>query len=108
MAMNAHASERIELVNPLVSFERHSDTLRLDNLELRLDQQLGDEELEVSLLIESLEQQYTDMILEGESDDVMLNLQSAKEWLSGQPERIAGLFQYLKNLSATKDSSIQE
>lgn len=99
MSLNARNSGQPELENPLVSYREESDTLLVDNVEIRLDTALGDEELGVSLLIESLEQQYRDMILEGEPVDNLVSLQSAKEWLSEQPGKIAGLFHYLKSLS---------
>ena len=77
MALHAHASEQMELAFPAVSFREDSD----------------------SLLIESLEQEYRDMMVEGETDDLMVSLQSAKEWLTEQPGRVAGLFNYLRSLT---------
>ena len=86
--------------NPLMAYEEVSETLRLDEVELRLDFNLGDDDLEVSLLVESLEQQYQDMLAAAnESDDTFLSLQSAKEWVSANRDRMAGLFRYLKSLS---------
>ena len=99
MAINAQTSEHQSVVMPPVSFEQQSDTLLLNDVPLRIDMQLGDEDLGVSLLIESLEQEYRDMILEGREEDDMLSLQNAKEWVAEQPAKIAGLFQYLRNLS---------
>ena len=85
---------------PLVSYEELSHTLVLDDVELRLDFQLGDDDLEVSLLVESLEEQYRDMLAQSAQDsDTFLSLQSAKEWVSSNRSRMAGLFRYLKSLS---------
>ena len=48
-------------IGPLISFEEDSDTLIVDQVEIRLDQQLGDDDLGVSLLVESLEQEYQEL-----------------------------------------------
>lgn len=99
MAINAQSSDPREVAISSVSFEQQSDTLLLHDVPLRIDTQMGDEELGVSLLIESLEQEYRDMILEGCDEDDMLSLQNAKEWVTEQPGKIIGLFHYLRNLS---------
>ena len=84
---------------PVTTFEQASDTLVLDQVPIRLDFQLGDDDLEVSLLIESLEQQYEDMILDSDDQEMLINLQSAKEWVSSHRNRLSGLFRYLKTLT---------
>ncbi len=83
---------------PVISFEEVSDTLILDEVEIRLDVQLGDDDLGVSLLVESLEQQYQEMIKQDQGDE-FLSLQNAKEWVIGNKDRLSGLFRYLKSLS---------
>ena len=83
-----------------VSFEDDAYTLSINDLELRFDFQLDDEELGTSLLIESLNQQYQEMILEMPEDgDEFVNLQSAREWVHCHQDKIAGLYRYLKSLS---------
>ena len=84
-------------IGPLISFEEDSDTLIVDQVEIRLDQQLGDDDLGVSLLVESLEQEYQELVMEDQlNSESFLGLQSAKEWVSENRDKLAGLFRYLK------------
>ncbi len=91
--------ESVEENHMLMSFEETSNTLVVDDVEVQLDFQLGDEDLGVSLLVESLEQQYADMIDEDPESDYFLSLQSTKEWINSHQDKVAGLFRYLKSLS---------
>lgn len=82
-------------------FDDASDTLVIDDVEVRVDFNLGDDDLGVELLIESLEEQYEDMVLAAaDHDDNMLALQSTKEWVTSNRDRVAGLIRYLRTLSS--------
>lgn len=90
-----------EVEEAVVVWEEISETLHLNNIELRLDFQLGDDDLQVSLLVESLEAAYQQTIGNNPVDaDAFLGLQSAKEWVSTHRHQMAGLFRYLKSLTS--------
>ena len=83
----------------VVDFESLTDTLVVDDVAVSFDLQLGDDDLGVSLLLESLEQQYEDMVSQEEAASGRLGIQSVKEWLEGNKEMIPGLFRYLRSLA---------
>lgn len=82
----------------LVSFDQVTETLNVDGFELRFDWALGDEELEASLLEESLETQYCNLLRDDSADDERLQLQSTLEWVMDNGTGIAGVFKFLKTL----------
>ena len=83
---------------PFIYYDENASTLSVDDVDIHYDFQLGDDDLEVSLLIESLEQQYDEMMA-GTPEHAM-SLQSTKEWVSDQREKVPGLFRYLNKLIA--------
>lgn len=100
MNMNSF-SESTEILDEgqqYLGFSNTVDTLVVDDVEVRFDFQLGDEDLEVSLLVESLEQQYRDHL--DATTSQFLNVQSVKEWISHYRHDMAGLFRYLKQLTS--------
>lgn len=97
----AEIEQLADPVSAFMRFEEESNTLVIDQVALQLDDNLGDDDLGAELLIESLEQQYQDMVIaSAEEDDELLALQSTKEWAASNRERLAGLFRYLRSLSA--------
>ena len=92
------STEIFEIEDLYVGFEEEADTLHMGDVEISFDFQLGDEDLEVSLLVESLEEQYREMVTADSSD--FIDVQSAKEWVQCYKHRMAGLCRYLKRLTA--------
>ena len=105
--MYAQLKAEVEIDNSqlgaLLGFESETGTLLVDDVEVYVDLQLGDDELGVSLLVESLEQQYRDLINAYAAPDRMLRLQSAKEWVQCHRSNMAGLFRYMNALMSDEN-----
>ncbi len=109
--MNAQAISEVENPEdagfPLMRYEQDSDTLLIDDVAVRIDFQLGDDDLGVGLLVESLEEQYKEMVAAAADSEQpreqLLALQSTKEWVSRHGKKVAGLLRYLKSLTADQN-----
>ena len=96
---HAEIAELGDLGPAFMRFDEDSNTLLIEDIELHLDLSLGDD-LGVGLLVESLEEQYDDMVLaEKAHDEQLIALQSTKEWVNSNRGRLGGLFRYLKSLA---------
>ncbi len=59
--------------------------LDIDETTYRFDVQIGDEDLEVSLIVASLEEQYENM----QNED---NVQGTRDWIRANSDKVAGFF----------------
>ena len=102
--MNTDFGSDENQISSYLSFDSETETLLVDDVEIQVDFLLGDDDLGVSLLLESLEQQYQDLVDDPWSDeDRVLNLQSTKEWVRYYRDQLADLLRYVKSLMLDKN-----
>lgn len=66
--------------SPMISFEVDSDTFAVDPIKTRLNQQLGKNDLGVSLLVERLEQAYQELVMDDQLNSTsFIGLRRAEE-----------------------------